>query len=128
MVQFSGQRHRLIVNNIANLSTPHFVPTDVSVEQFQEQLSEAVDKRRDRSGNRGGPLPLADTHQVEARPNGLVLRPEPIHDNILFHDGNDRDVERTMQNLVENFSTFRLAAQLLRNRLDLINTAIRERV
>ncbi len=33
-----------------------------------------------------------------------------------------------MQALAENFMTFRLAAELLRSRFDLINTAIRERI
>ena len=30
VLQFAGQRHRLIVNNIANLNTPGFRPMDVS--------------------------------------------------------------------------------------------------
>ena len=125
MVQFAGRRHRLITSNIANFDTPGYRPLDVSVAQFQRQLGEAVEARR-ATGSRE--LALADSHQVEFSPTGLVLHPEPIGDNLLFHDGNDRDLERTMQDLVENFLTFRIAADLLRNRLDLINTAIRGRV
>ena len=41
LVQFAGQRHRLIVNNIANFDTPGYRPTDVSVTDFQEQLGDA---------------------------------------------------------------------------------------
>ena len=59
---------------------------------------------------------------------GLVLHPEAMGANVLFHDRNDRDVERIMQELVENFMTFRFAADLLKSRFDLINTAIRERI
>ena len=40
----------------------------------------------------------------------------------------DRDLEHTMLDLVENFLTFRLASELLRNRFDLLRTAISERV
>ena len=58
----------------------------------------------------------------------MILHPQPVGDNILFHDGNDRSVERIMQDLVENFMTYRMAAQFLRSRLDQISTAIRERV
>ena len=126
MVQFAGQRHRLIVNNVANFDTPGFRPTDVSVEAFQENLAEAVDARRARGPD--GALRPADTDEVEFLHDGLILHPQAIGDNILFHDGNDRDLERTMQDLVENFLTFRTAAELLRNRFELINTAIRERV
>ena len=128
LLEFAGQRHRVIVNNIANLDTPGFRPVDVSVRAFQEQLGEAVDARRARHGLAGGRLNLEDSPQVEFDRIGVTLHPEPIGDNILFHDGNDRDLERTMQALAENFMTFRLAADLLRSRFDLINTALRERI
>jgi flagellar basal-body rod protein FlgB len=126
LMQFAGQRHRLIAHNVANIDTPDFRPLDVSVEAFQEQLGEAVDRRRAAGGK--GRLPLRDTPQVSADRGGLVLHPEAMGANVLFHDRNDRDVERIMQELVENFMTFRVAADLLKSRFDLINTAIRERI
>lgn len=128
LMQFAGQRHRLIVNNIANLSTPNFQATDVSVSDFQQQLGEAIDNRRAQHGTSDGGLELASTDQVEVSDQGMTLHPQPAGGNLLFHDGNDRNVERTMQSLVENFMTYRTAAQFLRNRFELINTAIRERV
>ena len=42
--------------------------------------------------------------------------------------GFDDNEVRTMQDLVENFLTFRVANELMRSRFDLINTAIRERI
>jgi flagellar basal-body rod protein FlgB len=111
LAQFSGHRHRLIVNNIANFDTPGYRPVDMSVSDFQKQLTEAVDERR-----------------AGRKPATFEIDPEPKADNILFHDGNDRDLERTMQDLVENFLTFRVASELMRSRFDLINTAIRERI
>jgi flagellar basal-body rod protein FlgB len=126
LAQFAGQRHRLITNNIANLDTPGFRPVDVSVGDFQEQMAEAIDRRR--AAGSGGDLRPADSAQVEFTPDGLRLHPEPIGANILFHDANDRDLERTMQGLVENFLTFRVATELMRGRFDLIRTAIRERL
>ena len=126
VIQFAGQRHRLIVHNIANLDTPGYRPVDVSVGAFQEQLAEVIDRRR--ADGSSGALALADSTQIEYRPTGMELHPEPIGANILFHDGNDRDLERTMQDLAENFMTFRMAAELLRGQFDTINTAIRERL
>jgi flagellar basal-body rod protein FlgB len=127
LMQFTAQRHRIIANNIANLSTPGFRPMDVSIAQFQEQLGRAIDARRTDCSNHQR-LTIESTSEVEVTDQSLALHPQPRGDNILFHDGNDRDVERTMQSLVENFTMFRTAAQLMRNRLELLNTAIRERI
>jgi flagellar basal-body rod protein FlgB len=111
LAQFAGTRHRMIVNNIANFDTPGYRPTDLSVSDFRKQLAEMVEARR-------AGIPPAEIEQEAA----------PIGANILFHDGNDRDLERTMQDLVENFFTFRLANELMRNRINLINSAIAERI
>ena len=128
LVQFAGGRHRLIVHNIANLDTPDFRPADVDVDAFRAQLGQAIDERRRAAGNGGGDLPLQSSRQVQFERSGLTLHPEPIGDNILFHDRNDRDPERIIQDMVENFMVFRTAADLLKSRMDLINTAIRERI
>ena len=128
MLQFAGARHRVLAHNIANIDTPNFRPVDVSVEEFQAKLGEAIDRSRDRDGNRGGSLEVEATRTVEFGPNRVTLRPEAIGDNILFHDGNDRDPDRLMQSLVENFMAFRMAADLMKSRFDQIRMAIRERV
>lgn len=128
VLQFAGARHRLLAHNIANLDTPGFRPGDVSVDGFQEALGEAIDLRRGGWQPLGTPLPDIDAPGVETRGDRLELHPEALGANILFHDRNDRDLERTMQSLAENFMTFRLAADLLRSRFELINTAIRERI
>lgn len=128
LLQFTGQRHRIISNNIANLSTPGFRPADVSVTQFQQQLGKAIDARRSDFGAAGGPLDLRSTREIEFHPATMHLKPQPVGDNLLFHDGNDRDVERTMQDLVENFMTYRAATQLLKSRFESLAVAIRERM
>ncbi len=128
MLQFTARRQELIAHNIANIDTPGFRPQDVSIKQFQAQLGDAVDRRRGTFGSGGGPLQLASSREIEVGPHGLVLHPKAAAHNILFHDGSDRDLERMAQALVENFVMFRTAAELLRNRFELINTAIRGRI
>ena len=128
LMQFAGQRHRIITNNIANLSTPGFRPADVSVQGFQHQLGEAIDARRANRASGDGPLHVKSTSQIEISSDSMILHPEPQSANVLFHDENDRDVERIMQGLVENFTAYRTAAQFLRSRFELLNSAIRERV
>ena len=128
VMQFASRRHGLIAHNVANLTTPGFRAADVSVDAFQASLREAIDVRREDAGAAGGRLDLADSRDVSVHDDHLQLHPEPTGRNILFQDGNDRDVERTMQDLVENFMVFRTAAQFMRDEYELINTAIRERV
>ncbi len=124
-MQFAGARQRLIASNLANISTPGFRPMDVSVSGFQAQLADAVDRRR---GQGGGDLHLENTQEVKANADRMNLSPSPIGDNLLFHDGNDRSLERLMQDLTENFTSYRVAAELMRGRVALLNIAIRERL
>ena len=126
LMQFSARRQTLISSNIANISTPDYRPVDVSVEGFQDQLASAIDARRERGGD--GPLAISSSSTVELTPEGMTLHPRPIGDQLLFHDGNDRDLERIMQDLVGNFLTYRTASELIRNRFEMLETAIRGRI
>ncbi len=128
LMQFAGRRHEVIANNIANLNTPDFQPTDVSVEGFQAQLREAVEARRDVGGKGNGGLELEDTEEISVSGSRMELHPQPMGEGILQHDGNDRNVEKIMQDMVENFMAFRAAAQFMRFQTGLINSAIAERV
>lgn len=124
MVQFAAQRHEVLAHNIANISTPGFRNRDVSVRDFQEALSKAMDQR----GEGGkGPLSLESTEEIEFGPSGRVtLHPRTPSGGILFHDRNDRDLERMMQGLAENTAMHRVASDLLRSRYDIIRAATRE--
>lgn len=129
VMQFAAQRQRYIANNIANISTPDYRPVDADTAAFQRSLREAVERRRAVTGGAHGPLALRDSRELSTRPDGtLEVRPTAFSQNILFHDRNNRDLERTLQALVENTTTFRVAADLMRSRFDLLRSAISERV
>jgi flagellar basal-body rod protein FlgB len=125
--QFAARRHEILAHNIANLSTPNFRMRDVSTTGFQQSLGEAIDRRRREFGG-GGPLRFEGTREVEVTKQGLRLNPGTPSGNILFHDRNDRDLERSMQALVENLAVFRIATDLLKSRIDVLNASIRETV
>ena len=128
MMRFAAGRQKLIAHNIANFDTPEFRPVDVDPRAFQDQLAEAVETRRARNPA-SGVLELESTREVQPLPDGrLRLDPRTGSGNILFHDRNNRDLERTMQSLVENAAMFRLASDLYRNRNRVITEAIAERV
>lgn len=125
VVQFTGARHDVILNNLANLSTPNFVPREVSVESFQHAMGEAIDERRE---NGGGELEMDDTRMLDFKPHGIELHPRPANNNILFHDRNNRSLERMMENLASNAMAHNTALRLLNDQFALLETAIRGRV
>ncbi len=123
-LQFMSARQRLLATNLANAETPGFRPVDVDPRAFQGALREALDEGRlDVQGR----LAFDDSAPVSFADGDVELKPEVLADNILFHDGNDRSLERLMQRMTENVYAFRAASQLMRNQFELINTAIRER-
>lgn len=128
LVQFTNVRHQRLTHNIANLSTPYFRPTDLDPEAFQAELREAIDRRREGSGSRRGPLEMRDTRQLRFTDEGVEVRPRPRNQNVLFHDRNNRDLERIMQDLAENTMTHNAAVELMRSEFEIIRVAIRERV
>ena len=127
LVQFTGERHRVIVNNIANLSTPNFRPGDLSVSAFQEELGRAIDARRRSVNPLQGELKLDDTSELSFKRDRIESTPGQADQNIMFHDRNNRDLERTMQALAENTLAHNAGIEMLRNQFSLLETAIRER-
>lgn len=135
-MQFSARRQELIAHNIANATTPNFVPMDVSPAGFQAQLASAVARQREERAGSGaapgpgwGRLDPRGTSEVEVSSRGrgqfrLTLDPGTASGNILFHDRNNRDLERMMQDLAENAAAFRVASELFRSQLSTLRTAI----
>ncbi|MBL8746770.1 MAG: flagellar basal body rod protein FlgB [Phycisphaerae bacterium] len=127
-IQFAARRQEIIAHNIANLSTPNYQTQDVSVADFQHSLGDAIDQRRKNPGSTRGDFNFQGNREVQVTPTGLRLNPSSGSDNILFHDRNNRDLERTMQAMVENLTMFRVATDLMKSQMDSLNTAIRERL
>ena len=47
LLKFTAARHRLIAENVVNLSTPNYRQKDLSLESFQQALRNQVDRRHD---------------------------------------------------------------------------------
>ena len=129
LVQFTGTRHKVLADDVANISTPYFKPRDLDPASFQATLQSAIDRRRGRGINPvAGTLELEDTRQLRFQPGRTDVRPEPTNTGILFHDQNNRDLERLMQHLAENTMTHNAGIDLIRNELGLLRLAISGRV
>ncbi len=128
VIRFSTQRQRVLAHNIANISTPDFRPTDLSVADFQTELAAAIDRRRQANAP-DGPLKIRDTRELVWEPDGsLTATPRQPSDGVLWHDRNNRDLERLMQAQTENMAVFRTAADLLRGRTEAMRSALAQRV
>ncbi|MEZ6243766.1 MAG: flagellar basal body rod protein FlgB [Phycisphaerales bacterium] len=127
-MRFAGARQKVIAHNIANIDTPNFQPKDVSPQHFQEMLGDAIEARRAENGGASGDLDWRETRQIRHTDDGgLTLDPLTDSPNVLFHDRNDRDLERLMQSMVENAGMYRVASDLLRQRYSMLRAAIAER-
>lgn len=130
-IGYAAARQKLLAHNIANLSTPDFVQRDVAPTTFQQFLRSAVQERRERAGTAGGmqgELRLGESREIEMGTNGLRLTPHEARGGVMFHDRNNRDLERLMQDMAENASAYRVAIDLMRSQTETLKTAISQRV
>ncbi|MEX0745785.1 MAG: hypothetical protein WD118_09295, partial [Phycisphaeraceae bacterium] len=115
-------------DNIANLSTPNYRPRDLDPREFQASLQEAIAKRRSIGSPTAGKLEMRDTASLRFGEGRIDAQPTASNRNILFHDRNNRDLDRTMQHLAENTLAHNTGIELLRNEFDMLKMAIRERI
>lgn len=124
-VAFTEARHRVLVENIANIDTPGYRTRQVDVSTFQAELKRAASERR----RPHEPVQLSDSSTWRIDDNGMLrLTPtlEPA-ENTLFHDGTNTRLERQMSLLAENGMAHQAAVTMLKNKYDGLMTAIRGR-
>lgn len=125
VVQFSQARHTVLAGNIANLDTPGYQVRDLSVDEFQSQLQELIQKRH--------APPQAES--VGMQMNGLTGRrgqdeAEVVRDpkTILYHDESNVGVEYQVTEMVKNQMQHNVALSIMNNQIQLLQTAISERL
>ena len=111
------------------MDTPGYTPMDADPKAFQAQIARAIDARRADGGGAQGALEISGQGPLtQARDGRVVLDPSALRENLMFHDKNDRNLERIMQDVSENLLAFKAATQLMRNRFRMIEMAISERI
>jgi len=113
VVNFASQRHKLILDNIANVDTPGYRQKDLSVERFGSMLRQRVDQRR-RTGS-------ANFDDMSSKVENPVR-------GILFHDRNNRSMEQLATDMARNAMMHNLAIELLRKQFQQMDMALREKV
>ncbi len=122
---FTEARNRMLVTNIANITTPGYRAKQLDTGAFQAALRRAADRQA-----AGGDFKIEDTGEVRTNASGfLEVRPseEPV-ENLLFHDGTNARIEEQMAGLAQNAMMSQMAAELLKGYYDGMQKAIRGRL
>lgn len=115
MLQFTAARHKLLAENIVNVSTPGYIQKDLSLSKFQAKLRDRVVIRRN--------APLGSIGFDDIR--GELEHPRH---GILFHDRNNRSMEHLVSEQAKNALMHQLAVELLRKQYASLEAALRERI
>src|SRR5947208_1635977 len=99
-LRFTAQRHKLIAEDVVNLSTPGYKQKDLSLEKFQAVLRDRVEQR-DSAGHGNFDTSGAD---LSAPDQGM-----------LFHDRATRSAEQLMSDQAKNAMMHNMIIELLRD-------------
>ena len=101
MVQFTGQRHAVLSENIVNSTTPGYRQKDLSLKAFQKALIKRVEQRKHAAP---GAIGFDDLSAQIKNPKA----------GILFHDRNNRSMETMMSDFSSNALKHNMYTEMLR--------------
>lgn len=132
--RFIEDRHRVLVENVANIDTPGYASKRLDPRAFQTSLKEAIERAdAHRAGEKRTGRALLDLRgnaQFTTDSSGNVeMRPEiePAA-NILFHDGTNVRLETLMSEVADNSLWHQFIMNQLRGRYEGVLKAIRGRI
>src|SRR5437764_7511031 len=94
-VNFTEQRHEVLLGDIANASTPGFVQKDLSVAEFQGALRSAV-QRQQESLNEAYEPASGETVKFEPGGSRVATEAQEAPSGVPFHDRGVRSMEYLM--------------------------------
>jgi len=121
VVNFSQTRHTMLAGNLANLHTPGYQARDLSVEEFQTRLKQAIEARDQ-------PSAAQSPGELGTRWTDLAAEAGENPKNILYHDQSQDAVELQVTEMVKNHLQHNLALAILSSQFRLLQTAVSERV
>jgi len=126
LASFTEARQRLISANVANVSTPYYKAKDISLDDFQDSLAQAIEYRRTHPGE----FRMASTGSIRVDAGRLTARvlKRTADCAQLRHDENNVSIDEEMAKNAKNGMLHNVAIDLLRHQLGMLRTAISERV
>ena len=130
MVKFTEARHGVLAGNLANLDTPGYRAVDLSPEEFQSRLKDALESR-DRAQSSRAPYPNAyGDAQLQATHREVATDMEAVGDSVkgmLRHDLNNTSLEEQVSDIAKNQAQHNMALSLMTAQFRLLRAAITER-
>jgi flagellar basal-body rod protein FlgB len=118
VVNFTESRHNVLAGNIANVDTPGYQARDLSVEDFETRLNQALDARRGEGRSSGDPDYAAGTNLAEVSQNPK---------SILHHDQSKVGMEFQVTEMVKNQLQHNMALSIMGSQFRLLQAVISER-
>jgi len=130
VVNFTQARHEVLAGNIANANTPGYRTRDLSVSTFQSRLQEMIAANNARpSSPRSIDSPgYVSPGEVSADQSDALRNVRESLTSILQHDDTNIDLEKQAAEVSKNQMLHGIALTIMTNQVQLINTAISERV
>jgi flagellar basal-body rod protein FlgB len=111
-LRFTAARHKLIAEDVVNISTPGYKQKDLSLEKFQHMLADHA-----RLADRAGPGSV-DFSDIDSKPIDS-------HHGMLFYDGQERSMEQLMSDQAKNALMHNVAIELLRHQFQIMQMALK---
>lgn len=124
-LQFSERRHAILATNVANADTPGYQTRDLSVDNFQAALKDAM--KATRQSQSTSPSRTASRYEGLSESQAMDNVRESMK-QILFHDGSDVGLETQVTEIAKNQSMHATAVAILRNQYHQLQMAIAESV
>jgi flagellar basal-body rod protein FlgB len=122
VVSFSQARQAVLAGNIANIDTPGYKSRDLSVEDFQTRLKQAIEDRDDpQSSTVEGRSP----GEADLQPKPLIAEAAKSSRMVLRHDMGNVDMESQVTEMVKNEMQHNTALAVLTDQFRQLQTAIR---
>ena len=127
VVNFSQARHGVLAGNIANFDTPGYRTRDLSTDEFQSRLKEAIEAKQQAQ--------ISPTYAINAQITGKEIptgydgmdKVRESMKNILFHDNSDVSIEQQVAEISKNQAQHNLALSLMTAQFRLLRAAVTER-
>ncbi len=121
---FTEARQNVLAGNIANLDTPGYKVRDLSVEDFQDRLKQAVKARRQGGVYRSpGEGPMAASSRRSVNIAGVAKDSKTI----TRHDGDNVGMEYQVSEMVKNQMRHNMALSIMVSQFRLLQAVISEK-
>jgi len=125
VVNFAQARQAVLAGNIANIDTPGYQARDLSVEDFQARLKQAIE---DRDGPQGYPITGRSPGESDLSPKPLIAEVAKSTPMVLRHDMGNVDMESQVTEMVKNQIQHNTALAILADQFHQLQAAISEKV